>query len=138
MRKSGLLAWLFLVLAGCGDSRANIDATAMLGSYQVTIESNGKTDQDAMSVVLGSSGTVLLNFVYSFGTIRALVTTNVTAEWADQTVQIARPTGMVNLVTSGRGTFSASGVDLTMQAFSADAGPTDDSSTNFHITGNKR
>jgi len=62
MRSMKYAVLLGLVAAGCGNDSSG-EAKMLVGSYNVMIASNGKSDPDVMTISQGTGGDILLTFV---------------------------------------------------------------------------
>jgi hypothetical protein len=109
---------LLLPLSAC---ESNVSATPVLGTYQITISAMGKSDPTILSIVTGSSGTLLLNFTAGITTdpgapnaagIRATLGEGNKLTVQRQPAHIEHSTGILNGTLWGEGQVMTS--DITM------------------------
>lgn len=132
-----------LAVAGCGGGQAAPMPMAALGTYQVTIDANGKTDMDEMFVSLGSNQNVLLTFVYGISEVRGTLAGTQKLSIPRQTVTLDHAIGPGPGIATGEGTVGTS-VDITLHVNTTNFGPADGGSglggagvVDYHITGTK-
>lgn len=116
-----------LVAAGCGEDAPPPNPQALLGTYDVDVTANGKTDHTIMTVSLGSGQNVILNFTMGISTVRCQVMGSTQLTLPRQTIKVAHASGVAEGQATGGGTISADGaVDLTISlstvGFATDAG----------------
>jgi hypothetical protein len=123
------MKWSLLALAfycavaslGCGSSPSG---KALVGSYNVMIAANGKSDPDIMTVSLGSAGTMLLTFAAGITTdvggvnpdgLRATLKSSSMLTIDPQPAHIDHSTGQLDGRLSGSGAISGDGsCDITL------------------------
>ena len=125
--RSTLVAAALLLGAGCGDDAPPPNPSALLGTYGVDVSANGKTDRTIMTVSLGSSDAVLLNFTMGISTVRCQVMGSTELTLPRQTLHVDHASGVAEGQATGGGTIDAMGaVDLTISlstvGFATDAG----------------
>ena len=106
--------------SGCGSSASG---KTLVGSYNVMIAANGKSDPDVMTVTLGSNGNVLLTFEAGITTdpgtangdgLRAMLKSSTMLTLDSQPAHIDHSTGELDGQISGSGTMGGDGsCDIT-------------------------
>lgn len=122
-----LLAAFALSSVGCGEDAPPPDPQALLGTYDVDVTANGKTDKTVMTVSLGSSQNVLLNFTMGISTVRCQVMGSTQLTLPRQTIKVAHASGVAEGQATGGGTITADGavdlkISLSTVGFATDAG----------------
>ena len=138
-------ATLGLGTSGCGGNEAAPPGMpmALLGTYDVSVESEGHTDTAAMDVVAGSNNGVVLTFNVGLGAIRCTVQGSTSVTIPRQAIEADHATGLAKGQASGAGEIAADGkVDIKFTLVTAgitetrDGGSTS-SSIPYHITGTR-
>ena len=132
-------------LAGCGGSDVPVPMpSALLGTYTVMVESQGKTDPTTMTVVAGSGMGVVLTFTNGIGPIQCTVQGSTQVTIPRQQIEVDHATGVATGTATGTGKITAAAVDVTfhlttagISAASPDGGTGATSSIAYHITGAK-
>ena len=118
---------LGVVAPGCGDDSPPPMPAAVLGTYDVDVAANGKTDHTIMTISQGSNQNVLLNFTMGISTVRCQMIGSSQLMLPRQALRVAHGSGLAEGQATGGGTISAAGeVDLTVNlntaGFGSDAG----------------
>ena len=105
-----------LVAAACDGGGPPPNPKAMVGTYDVDVQSAGRADPDIMSVTEGSVENVLLTFVSGgFSEIRCTVVGSTGIRLVRQKIDFTDATGKVSDLASGAGTINANGeVDIAI------------------------
>ena len=124
---ASLLAFLAAAASGCGDDSPPPMPAAVLGTYDVDVTANGKTDHTIMTVSQGSNLNVLLNFTMGISTVRCQMIGSTQLTLPRQTLHVAHASGVADGQATGGGTISAAGavdltINLTTAGFGGDAG----------------
>ncbi|MSP62568.1 MAG: hypothetical protein EXR72_20005 [Myxococcales bacterium] len=125
-----------LLAAGCGSSGPPANPMAVVGTYNVMIAANGKTDSDVVNVILGSGDTVLLNFVIlGFTQMRCTVSGSSGLAVPRQKLIVGMATGGAESVVAGTGSVTADGtLALELTVMTPGIGPPDAGSGGAPVT----
>jgi hypothetical protein len=136
----GLAFYCAVASLGCGSSPAG---KALVGSYNVMIAANGKSDPDIMTVSLGSGGSMLLTFAAGITTdtgsvnpdgLRATLKSSSMLIIDPQPAHIDHSTGQLDGRLNGSGTINGDGsCDLTLHFMPANSATPQD----YAVTGAK-
>lgn len=119
---------------------------AVLGTYGVEVEVEGKTDSTIMSVVKGSGTSVLLTFSMGISPVRCTVKGMDGLTAPRQLIELLDAPGRIEATAQGSGTITADGtVDITLNVVRADVStPQADADAGvaagvpYHITGTRQ
>lgn len=120
---ASLIPGLIFALTACGgEELTGGDAKKVSGSYEVTIEAGGESDNDLMTISPGSNGTVILSFVYGFSQLRSLLSPTNKLSVVQQAVRVQHATGIVDGTGGGTGQVNPDGT-VTLKLDVTTAGP---------------
>lgn len=128
LHRSSLVAVLGLSLvastwSACGgEELSGGDPKKVQGTYAVSIELGGKTDNDTLTISPGSGGTVILSFVFGFSQLRSLLSPTNKLSIVQQAVRVQHATGIVDGSGSGTGQIAPDGT-ITLKLDVTTAGP---------------
>jgi hypothetical protein len=129
------------LVAGCGSNTPTGMPMAVLGTYDVQVEANGKTDAGiVMTALIGSNNTVVLEFTAGISSIRCSIAGSTMLTLPRQTIDVDHASGPASGTATGGGTISADGtvdigIDLVTAGYGTDAGS--GAPVHYHITGKK-
>lgn len=136
------LALLALVSQGCGGTTG---AAGIIGSYDVQISKDGKSDPDIMSISEGAGGTVLFTFITGIttdpmgpnaGGLRGTVSgTEVKIE--PQPAHIAHSTGALDGTLMAQGTIMPDGSTVSLVITYAPVNLADATTLEYTVEGSK-
>jgi hypothetical protein len=135
-----LCALPFIILGGCANA---VDESLLLGTYQVTVTANNKTDP-AFVVVTAGDDAVLFNFTYGFYTdYNAVNATGIRGtidgdkvDFQNQPIHVDHSTGQIDGTLTGIGTQSGTSLGLTFHVAPMNVSPPAGSATyDYEIDG---